>query len=160
MKTALRTREAAALDTTGWSGADALKYIRENPDTRHNGDQAYMCHCPVCARGREREARRLTSEDREPLTDMAMTPVGGGGGVSTSIPSAMGKLMWDGSAMTGQEDTPGFNPGPKRPTAALRSEARYFIAEQECDDLRELTCLLYTSPSPRDRQKSRMPSSA
>ena len=26
--------------------------------------------------------------------------------------------------------------------------------------LRGLTCLLYTSPSPRDRQKSRMPSSA
>ena len=25
---------------------------------------------------------------------------------------------------------------------------------------RNLTCLLYTSPSPRDRQKSRMPSSA
>ena len=25
---------------------------------------------------------------------------------------------------------------------------------------REYTCLLYTSPSPRDRQKSRMPSSA
>ena len=28
------------------------------------------------------------------------------------------------------------------------------------EDLRELSCLLYTSPSPRDRQKSRMPSSA
>ena len=27
-------------------------------------------------------------------------------------------------------------------------------------DLEILTCLLYTSPSPRDRQKSRMPSSA
>ena len=26
--------------------------------------------------------------------------------------------------------------------------------------LGEMTCLLYTSPSPRDRQKSRMPSSA
>ena len=26
--------------------------------------------------------------------------------------------------------------------------------------LEDLTCLLYTSPSPRDRQKSRMPSSA
>ena len=25
---------------------------------------------------------------------------------------------------------------------------------------RDITCLLYTSPSPRDRQKSRMPSSA
>ena len=30
------------------------------------------------------------------------------------------------------------------------------FAEQEVED----TCLLYTSPSPRDRQKSRMPSSA
>ena len=28
------------------------------------------------------------------------------------------------------------------------------------DDLELNTCLLYTSPSPRDRQKSRMPSSA
>ena len=27
-------------------------------------------------------------------------------------------------------------------------------------DLSDWTCLLYTSPSPRDRQKSRMPSSA
>ena len=27
-------------------------------------------------------------------------------------------------------------------------------------DAKELVCLLYTSPSPRDRQKSRMPSSA
>ena len=32
-----------------------------------------------------------------------------------------------------------------------------------CNELKKLginTCLLYTSPSPRDRQKSRMPSSA
>ena len=29
---------------------------------------------------------------------------------------------------------------------------------ETCDDFQ--TCLLYTSPSPRDRQKSRMPSSA
>ena len=28
------------------------------------------------------------------------------------------------------------------------------------DDMRGYICLLYTSPSPRDRQKSRMPSSA
>ena len=28
------------------------------------------------------------------------------------------------------------------------------------DDIRSTGCLLYTSPSPRDRQKSRMPSSA
>ena len=28
------------------------------------------------------------------------------------------------------------------------------------EEMKENTCLLYTSPSPRDRQKSRMPSSA
>ena len=38
----------------------------------------------------------------------------------------------------------------KGPTQLLRNEASSRIP----------TCLLYTSPSPRDRQKSRMPSSA
>ena len=28
------------------------------------------------------------------------------------------------------------------------------------EDMKNFSCLLYTSPSPRDRQKSRMPSSA
>ena len=41
--------------------------------------------------------------------------------------------------------------------AVRRVEADY-IAVARFDDV--LTCLLYTSPSPRDRQKSRMPSSA
>ena len=31
---------------------------------------------------------------------------------------------------------------------------------EKADRMKGLTCLLYTSPSPRDRQKSRMPSSA
>ena len=34
------------------------------------------------------------------------------------------------------------------------------IDEQEMPEFAALPCLLYTSPSPRDRQKSRMPSSA
>ena len=36
------------------------------------------------------------------------------------------------------------------------------LTKTEMDDqlLEVVTCLLYTSPSPRDRQKSRMPSSA
>ena len=34
------------------------------------------------------------------------------------------------------------------------------IIADGCDNARKVTCLLYTSPSPRDRQKSRMPSSA
>ena len=38
---------------------------------------------------------------------------------------------------------------------ASGSECGDFLQAQFCND-----CLLYTSPSPRDRQKSRMPSSA
>ena len=34
------------------------------------------------------------------------------------------------------------------------------VKDQNSDTKQELACLLYTSPSPRDRQKSRMPSSA
>ena len=38
-------------------------------------------------------------------------------------------------------------------------ESEYSINNSHCR-LRDISCLLYTSPSPRDRQKSRMPSSA
>ena len=34
------------------------------------------------------------------------------------------------------------------------------VAKESSKELIIKTCLLYTSPSPRDRQKSRMPSSA
>ena len=39
--------------------------------------------------------------------------------------------------------------------AAMREASQAFVNIDELND-----CLLYTSPSPRDRQKSRMPSSA
>ena len=53
-----------------------------------------------------------------------------------------------------------YNIGKKYPTKLAISSnahalARYSALVQECG-----ICLLYTSPSPRDRQKSRMPSSA
>ena len=35
-----------------------------------------------------------------------------------------------------------------------------FIGFDPAGDVEPVACLLYTSPSPRDRQKSRMPSSA
>ena len=44
--------------------------------------------------------------------------------------------------------SPGYDPGHEVLITVGVSEAMYLI------------CLLYTSPSPRDRQKSRMPSSA
>ena len=37
---------------------------------------------------------------------------------------------------------------------------RQVIVNYDINDYKSKTCLLYTSPSPRDRQKSRMPSSA
>ena len=36
----------------------------------------------------------------------------------------------------------------------------YEVNSDELSDVRELPCLLYTSPSPRDKRQSRMPSSA
>ena len=46
-------------------------------------------------------------------------------------------------------------------TAEARATEEYKQAVVDCDsDDIVYTCLLYTSPSPRDRQKSRMPSSA
>ena len=39
-------------------------------------------------------------------------------------------------------------------------DAPYHFASTMNGGERAITCLLYTSPSPRDRQKSRMPSSA
>ena len=42
----------------------------------------------------------------------------------------------------------------------LSGEAAFIGADNYTRLIQDETCLLYTSPSPRDRQKSRMPSSA
>ena len=45
--------------------------------------------------------------------------------------------------------------------SVLHNDERYGRFRNWCEQQAELyACLLYTSPSPRDRQKSRMPSSA
>ena len=53
--------------------------------------------------------------------------------------------------------------GPKWP--GKNPVVPYWFNEKGCEDVTDEweylhNCLLYTSPSPRDRQKSRMPSSA
>ena len=45
------------------------------------------------------------------------------------------------------------------PVAACEEDGRAVI-RHSCGHVMAQACLLYTSPSPRDRQKSRMPSSA
>ena len=50
---------------------------------------------------------------------------------------------------------------PKQPTELSDDEwAEYLFMRKNIKGVQFESCLLYTSPSPRDRQKSRMPSSA
>ena len=60
------------------------------------------------------------------------------------------------------ERTPRIVNAAKLHRAANRKKAKQFLIEGEnaVDAAVSTGCLLYTSPSPRDRQKSRMPSSA
>ena len=64
------------------------------------------------------------------------------------------KEMWDAAEEDGQKDIKGD----------LWNLNRYMSSVKGSRDKQELavfkTCLLYTSPSPRDRTRSRMPSSA
>ena len=46
------------------------------------------------------------------------------------------------------------------PSEEDQSKMLQYVGYKSLEDLMNNTCLLYTSPSPRDRQKSRMPSSA
>ena len=47
-----------------------------------------------------------------------------------------------------------------RPSKTAEAYKKIWMKNENMSPLRYYTCLLYTSPSPRDRQKSRMPSSA
>ena len=42
----------------------------------------------------------------------------------------------------------------------LPGKLTHYLTDEDCQERLYESCLLYTSPSPRDRQKSRMPSSA
>ena len=46
------------------------------------------------------------------------------------------------------------------PAQTTQAKSSTTLKDISFQDIRNETCLLYTSPSPRDRQKSRMPSSA
>ena len=54
-------------------------------------------------------------------------------------------------------DISALDPMPPQAVAFVNSLAEIVSVQKACHTHR---CLLYTSPSPRDRQKSRMPSSA
>ena len=59
----------------------------------------------------------------------------------------------------------GFNPVPHFPARSINNEEELKDYISRCKDLGvkqilAIGCLLYTSPSPRDKRQSRMPSSA
>ena len=85
-------------------------------------------------------------------------------------PSSTNKiaLFIDGANLYATAKTLGFDIDYKRLLKEFQSRgtlvrAFYYTAiieDQEYSSIRPLICLLYTSPSPRDRTRSRMPSSA
>ena len=84
----------------------------------------------------------------------------------TSSPELFSDISWN-LLLLGEEtakkwDHSEFNIEHIIHTLFSSSEFFAFIEKLSIDQdtVLDITCLLYTSPSPRDRQKSRMPSSA
>ena len=74
------------------------------------------------------------------------------------------KLTVDEEAITAIEIT-GEGETPALGGAAIEQMSAAYVGQADAEGVdgmtgATITCLLYTSPSPRDRQKSRMPSSA
>ena len=93
-----------------------------------------------------------------------MTPI-----QSKSLPEILAGKDVIGQGKTGSGKTAAFGLGILQALDVKRFRVQSLVlcptrelADQVAKELRQLAraCLLYTSPSPRDRQKSRMPSSA
>lgn len=126
------------MDTTGWSGADALKYIRMNPDQRHYPDQAYICRCPQCT-DRDpsliHESAFLDLHSFDPIVHERTE--GAPRHPLDALHHQVGRDMVHADDIL--EDNGVKPPGYfSRVPGKHRASARNFIAEQECDDLREL----------------------
>ena len=63
--------------------------------------------------------------------------------------------------LSGIPQRPRHRPVVQSPYRTVHEAAEFLrLSPQTMNNMRCKGCLLYTSPSPRDRQKSRMPSSA
>ena len=111
----------------------------------------------ISFRGSLIKVKELTHEAFEGI-DIALFSAGGG--ISAEFaPSAAaaGCVVIDNSSHFRMDDdvplvVPEINP------EAIKDCPRNIIANPNCTSI--ITCLLYTSPSPRDKRQSRMPSSA
>ena len=106
-----------------------------------------------------------SADDRSPAVDDFIV---GQTSSATSVPGCGPTITADGTGDGNGSSAGGFNLDSAEGAAERRAEENACEdAEQDAksklDDCPEGCmgiCLLYTSPSPRDRQKSRMPSSA
>ena len=81
------------------------------------------------------------------------------------IQSNVDYVVWFGKSKEAAKFRPIFRERGKKPTndaldLSTVDRADYSAHPMTSDGARDTTCLLYTSPSPRDRTRSRMPSSA
>ena len=100
---------------------------------------------------------RLPAQSATPAPDPIVVIPGGPGQSGRSIAAMAGGLLRDANV---DRDIVIIDP---RGTGSSNKLACPFEDDDFADDRERIvaeTCLLYTSPSPRDRQKSRMPSSA
>eukprot|EP00656_Telonema_subtile_P042558 TRINITY_DN48271_c0_g1_i1.p1 TRINITY_DN48271_c0_g1~~TRINITY_DN48271_c0_g1_i1.p1 ORF type:complete len:107 (+),score=26.61 TRINITY_DN48271_c0_g1_i1:120-440(+) len=106
----------------------------------------------MCIRDRAEEERRRAIDEGAPLSTTANG--GGSSGVSTtkSIASVTSFLLKEVERLKQQLTI------AEQERDAAKEEGREL--REERDQLNNNACLLYTSPSPRDRTRSRMPSSA
>ena len=103
--------------------------------TRFLMSELFIVFVMVCASGNSLSSQEMTIEDYDPRTTLISS--------STRVTSARYPFV----------DIHGH----QRATTMSSADVQSLV--QDMDDL-NMACLLYTSPSPRDRQKSRMPSSA
>ena len=97
--------------------------------------------------------------DPTPLQTQAIPHAMNGRDVMGLAQTGTGKTAAFGLPMIDRLIKSGGKPAPKSARALVLAPTRE-LAKQIADNLEAYTCLLYTSPSPRDATLSRMPSSA
>ena len=106
---------------------------------------------------------QLGLRSRGDLVERLLQEVRGGQDTDTESESAQEQLEIRVSSTAGEESNEAEaeeSQAPLNEDVSIVLVHSGLVAQQDLSDVSGNTCLLYTSPSPRDRTRSRMPSSA